>query len=93
MVEVLNGNLRNLIRKWKVVSLDESIKTGTDANDAEDDADDNDEDLPGNRLNVQCAPLQLHVKVARPDEGKHRSGEAADKAHQNGKVRNGNYWK
>ena len=67
--------------------LDEGAERIVDSDDAEEDAQENDEAVVGYRAPVQGGAFELQVEVARPDEGEHSAREAADEAHQNGKVR------
>lgn len=70
--------------------LDQGPERVVDANDAEEYAQEDDETIVGDGAPIQSGSLQFEVEIARPDEGEHGAREAADEAHQDGEVRDGN---
>ena len=60
--------LRNRIRKWKMVGLDQGSETCYNANDATEKASTDDEYFPRDDSNIQGVPLEFHVKVAWPNK-------------------------
>lgn len=71
-------------------SLDESSERVVNADDAEEDAEEDDEAVVSDGAPVEGGAFEFEVEVARPDEGEHGAGEAADEAHQDGEMWDGN---
>lgn len=60
-----------------------------DADDAKEDAQEDDKTIVGHSAPVEGRAFQFQVEITGPDEGEHRAREGADKAHQNGEMRDG----
>lgn len=65
-------------------------EAGKDAHHAAQEAQAYYEHVPSFRLRCQLIAFQLEVEVARPNEGEHRAGEAADETHEYREVGNRN---
>ena len=69
--------------------LDEGPEWDVDADDSEEHAQEDDETVVGDGTPVQGGTFEFQVEVAGPDEGEHGAREAADEAHEDGEVGNG----
>ena len=67
--------------------VDERVARVEHAGDRDQHTKENDEHVDGDLRPGELLALQVQVKVARPDEREHGARDAADEAHENGKVR------